>query len=142
MTYPPNLKTAMTPFPFSVDMNTTLGQAGKLMAEHSVHHLPVTEDHKVVGVLTDRDLETAAQRSAGHPLDLPVGDVCVADPYVVDLEEPIDTVLLEMADRHIDAAIVMRNGRLAGVFTWTDACRAFGDYMRAAFPRPDGGDAA
>ena len=144
MTYPPNLKTAMTPFPFSVELDTSLREAGRLMQEHNVHHLPVTQDHKVVGVLTDRDLETAraAQGSAGHALDLPVRDVCVPDPYIVDLNEPIDNVLLAMADRHIDAAIVMRRGRLAGVFTWVDACRAFGDYMRAVFPHPDGGDAA
>ena len=144
MAYPPSLKAAMTPFPYSVELDSTLREAGRLMEEHNVHHLPVTQDHEVVGVLTDRDLETAtaAQRPTGHALDLPVKDVCMPDPYIVDLNEAIDNVMLTMAERHADAAIVMRHGRLAGVFTWVDACRAFGNYIRTVFPRPDGGDAA
>ena len=144
MTYPPSLKAAMTPFPYAVELDAPLREANALMSEHNVHHLPVTRDHKVVGILTDRDLEVAkaAARPADSPLESPVGDVVIPDPYVVDLNDPIDTVLLEMAERHVDAAIVLRQGRLAGVFTWVDACRSFGDYIRAVFPRPDDGGAA
>jgi hypothetical protein len=47
-----------------------------------------------------------------------------------------------MADRHIGSAVVTRQGKLAGIFTWVDACRCFGDCLRAKTARVDGDDAA
>ena len=61
---------------------------------------------------------------------------------MVDLNEPLETVLLTMAERHIGSALVTRQGRLAGVFTAVDACRTFGEYIRENFPRPDGDESA
>jgi len=71
-----------------------------------------------------------------------VQDVHVSEVYAVELGEPLENVLLTMAARHIGSAIVTRHGRLAGVFTWVDACRCFGKYLQEAFPHPDGDEAA
>ncbi len=71
-----------------------------------------------------------------------VQDLYVADPYVVSVDEPIENVLLTMADRHIGSAVVTKGGKLAGVFTAVDACRCFGDYLRERYPHPDDNDAA
>lgn len=144
MKRPPSLKTAMTPFPYAVDIDAPLDQARQLMARHQVHHLPVTEGHDLVGVLTDRDITAAlAGRSAADAASiLKVRDLYIAEAYIVDLSEPLDNVLLTMAERHIGSALVTKHGNLAGVFTTVDACRSFGDYLRANFPRPDGNEAA
>ena len=55
----PVLKTAMTPFPYSVDLDASFDEASELMRLHNVRHLPVTRDHQVVGVITDRDMTSA-----------------------------------------------------------------------------------
>ena len=73
---------------------------------------------------------------------LRVREVYRSDPYVVDLNEPLDQVLLAMARRHIDSAVVTRKGRLAGVFTATDACECFAKFLRQHFAPDDGNDAA
>ncbi len=94
-------------------------------------------------MVSDRDLRAARgsdRRPAAEP-ELRVGDVC-ASAYVVDLDEPLDNVLLAMADRHIDAALVVRQGKLVGIFTMTDACRSFGEHLRDHFHPPKGDDAA
>jgi signal-transduction protein with cAMP-binding, CBS, and nucleotidyltransferase domain len=39
-----------------IDINDTVRDASRLMAEHRVRHLAVTEEHKVVGLLSLRDL--------------------------------------------------------------------------------------
>ena len=39
-----------------IDINHTVRDASRLMAEHRVRHLAVTEEHKVVGLLSLRDL--------------------------------------------------------------------------------------
>ena len=144
MRKPPSLKTTMTPFPYSVDQNATLEQAQKLMDQHNVRHLPVTDESALLGVITERDMQSAvhARSELSHARELAVKDLYISDAYIVDLNEPLDNVLLTMAERHIGSAIVTKKGKLAGVFTSVDACRSFGEYLREHFPRLDDDDAA
>lgn len=134
----------MTPFPYSVGLDSSVEHARKLMDQHEIHHLPVVESHVVVGLITDLEL----RRSHG-PDTLPtvtderkVRDLSVSEAYVVDLNEALDNVLMTMARRHLDAVIVTKAGRLAGVFTAVDACKCFGEHLRKEFPRGDGDDVA
>ena len=144
MNRPPSLASAMTPFPYSIEPDATLRAARAMMTAHDVGHLPVTQARVLVGIVSNSDLLTAlAKRTDDGAQDaLTVKDVYISDVYVVDLDEPIENVLLAMADRHIGSAIVTRRGRLAGVFTSMDACRCFGEYLRENFPRPGGDEAA
>jgi acetoin utilization protein AcuB len=141
---PPSLKQAMTPFPYSIERSAPLAEARQVMDQHKVRHLPVTDGHELVGIVTDRDLRSALAVPMNRKIvsNLTVKDLYIADAYVVDLEEPIETVLLTMAERHIGSALVTRRGRLAGVFTAVDVCRTFGEYIQENFPRPDGDEAA
>ena len=126
----------MTPFPHAIELEASLQAAESLMTAHGIHHLPVISGHELVGVVTHRELLAARARGDGTDS---VADIYIADPYVVDLETPLDEVLLEMAERRIGSALVTRFGRLAGVFTESDACRVFGEDLRERFPQlPDG----
>lgn len=138
----PHLASAMTPFPYSIQRDAPLTEARALMEEHNVRHLPVTDGHAVVGVLADRDIRSALHTRTGGEADLKVKDLYVDDPYMVSLDEPLDAVLLTMAERHIGSAIVTKGGKLAGMFTTVDACRCFGAYLREHFPHPSGDEAA
>ena len=140
----PMLKTAMTPFPYSVDVDASFDEASELMGHHNVRHLPVTKDRQVVGVITDRDLTSAmqVQSKSSEFGGLSVSELYMADPYIVSIDEPLENVLLTMAERHIGSAIVTRAGKLAGMFTSVDACRSFGDYLREHFPQPGGNNVA
>ncbi len=140
----PVLKTAMTPFPYSVGLDASFDEASELMGHHSVRHLPVTKDHQVVGVITDRDMTSAmhVRSQSDDTVGLSVSDLYIADPYIVSVDEPLDNVLLTMAERHIGSAIVTKAGKLVGVFTSVDACRSFGEYLREHFPQPTDDEAA
>jgi predicted transcriptional regulator len=139
---PPSLKVAMTPFPFAIPIDATLAEAGRMMAEHDVHHLPVIdEEHAIVGLLSNLDL-MAVTKGKRQGQGMRVGGACTKDVYIVDLEEPIDNVVLTMAERHIGSAVVTRHGKLAGIFTWVDACRCLGEVLRAGRPSSKGDDAA
>lgn len=136
----PTLMTAMTPFPYSIELTASFEEASELMGHHNVRHLPVTDNDRVVGVITDKDLISAMHVRAGSGGDtgLNVRDLYIADPYVVSVDEPLDNVLLTMAERHIGSAIVTRAGKLVGVFTSVDACRCFGEFIRGNAPDPGG----
>ena len=140
----PAIKSVMTAFPYSVDIDAPIAEASEFFQKHDIHHLPVTENDELVGVLTARGisfyLETAKNKKKKK--DVIVRDAYVNNAYVVDLNERLDKVLQTMAERHIGSALVTRRGKLAGVFTVSDACSNFAKYLREQFKPPEGNDAA
>lgn len=121
----------MTPFPYSLDIAAGIDAATALMSEHVIHHVPITQEGQVVGVVSDRDIEIARRNRSGSS---PVGRACFSPVYVTDLDTPLVEVLTEMAERHVDVTVVTRKGKLAGIFTAIDACRGFSDYLNEEFP--------
>jgi len=134
----PQIQSVMTPFPYAVDADAPLRFARQQMLEHEVRHLPVESNGRLVGVLTDRDLKRALDPSLGiaPKHELIVRDAMVRHAYVVETAERLDRVLFEMAERHIGSALVTKGGKLVGIFTSSDACRVFGEHLRAEFPNP------
>jgi hypothetical protein len=47
-----------------------------------------------------------------------------------------------MAEHHIGSAVITRHDKLAGMFTTSDACRAYANLLREQFRRAGGGNAA
>jgi len=129
----------MTPFPHWIASDKPVSEATRLMAEHGVRHLAIKDEDELVGVVTQRDILNA--RKLNEAADqLLVGEVCVRHAFVVGLTEPLDRVLLGMADQQVDSALVVKDGKLAGIFTVTDVCRSFRELLRSLFP--SGGDDA
>ena len=140
----PSAKSAMTPFPYVVEVDDSLLHARELMVRHEVRHLPVKKGNALVGVLSDRDIKRALDPDLGLPPkdELFVRDVFEPEAYVVDSNEPIDNVLEHMAARHIGSALVTKHGHLVGIFTATDACRVFCQHLRSIFPSRSAEDVA
>lgn len=137
----PSIKSVMTPFPYAVDSEAPLEAAREQMASHDIRHLPVKRAGELVGVISDRDLTRAERETKGRRRgEVRVGEVCCHEVYVVDLEEPLDNVLLHMARERLGSTLVVKEERLAGIFTTVDACRAFAEYLRRE--QPAGGDDA
>lgn len=135
----PQVKAVMTPFPHSIEASEATTRAKEMMARHGFHHLPVMEEGQLVGVISEPDLRRA--ESAGDAADR-VAAITRQDVLLVDLMEPLDRVLARMARRQVGSALVVKEGRLAGIFTATDACRSFAECLRAMFPGEGGDEAA
>lgn len=140
----PPIKTLMTPFPYFIDLDARLERAREMMGPHEIRHLPVMSKGRLVGVVSEPAITRAIEATTeGAPRDkLLVRDVAQPEPYIVDLSTPADVVLTQMAERHADVAVVVKDARLAGIFTMTDAFRGFAEVLRAQFPNPAGGDDA
>ena len=138
----PTIKSVMIPFPHSVDVVAPVARAQEIMRRHEMLHVPVEEKGKLVGVATHLDIERRAGTAEDDEAGIRVRDVYVSDPYVVDLNTPLDRVLYEMADRQVDATLVVRKGKLVGVFTVMDACRLLAQVVRSRFAPSGGTDAA
>lgn len=132
MRHMPLLSDAMTAFPLHINEDMPLNEAAALMEEHQCHHLPVLNGHDVSGLLTTEDIKLALQpgHSSAELTELTAGDLCRRQVPQVDLHTRLDVVLQGMADQGVNAVLVLRQDRLAGILTSQDACRAFAQWLR------------
>jgi len=132
----PQILAFMTPFPYSIDVEAPLGEAHAFLRERQIRHLPVTRNGQLAGILTDRDIKLALGPDLGSPpeRELRVADVFQPESYVVDAGERLEDVATTMAERHVGSALVTRGGKLVGIFTTTDACRALARVLRERHP--------
>ena len=139
----PSIKSAMTPFPYSVDAEASVADALAFMREHKIRHLPVTEHGELAGLVSDRDIKLMLGPEFAYPdaSELKVRDTMVADAYVVDIGTRLDAVLRHMVEQRLGSTLVTRKGKLVGVFTQTDACVALTRLLEKQYREP-GDDAA
>jgi len=120
----PRVKRFMSVRPTVVTSGRTLVEAHQVMREKGVRHLPVVDEGKLVGVVSQRDLyllETLRGVDAAREL---VEEAMSEEPYTVPPEAPLDEVAEEMATRRRGSAIVVEEGAVIGIFTSTDALKA------------------
>ena len=140
----PGIKSVMSPFPYWIDINATLAEAESMLVEHDISHLPVKEHGEIAALIAHSDIDRARANSADKDYvdKAKVADICVRHPYFVGLDEPLDNVLLHMSNSHISTAIVVKENRLAGIFTQSDAYRWFATFLRDHFRNMGGDDIA
>ena len=134
----------MTPFPYSIEPKASAEEAQRLMTEHGIHHLPVTEGGTLIGMISSDDINLLINKELNKGKDngLNVRDAMVEETYTVDLSERLDSVLHRMAEHHLRSVVVTRKGKLVGIFTQIDACAAFAEFLREQLRRSGGGTAA
>ena len=125
----PLIKDYMHTHPWTVEYYEHLGTAEKMMRDHNVRHLPVTDGRKLYGIISDRDLKLAARVYKDYA-SVRIREICLSSPYVVADSESLETVAATMARRRIGSALVTKNGDLAGIFTNTDACRLLAEILK------------
>lgn len=118
----------MTKHPYIANRKMTVPDAQSFMKECGIRHLPVIEGGRIIGVVSDRDLNKAVNFVG--PGDLLVEDVMVPDPYSVDKSTPLSQVVKVMADRRYGCAIVKdESEQVIGIFTTTDALRLLSQFL-------------
>ena len=139
----PSIGAAMTPFPYFIEAKEPVTTAEARMSEHEIRHLPVQEDGEVVGIITQRDLRMLVHPSlpAANKARIRARDVMHREVYVTDIHTPMDEVLDEMVERRVGSCVVLRHGKLAGIFSMVDACRVLAQVLAERFPGGPG-DAA
>ncbi len=113
----------MTAQPFTIGRRESLETAHRLMREQRIRHLPVLERGELIGIVTQRDLyflETI--RGVDLEEDI-VEDAMTTDTYAVAPDTPIGAVAKNMARHRYGCAVVLERGKVAGIFTVTDALR-------------------
>ncbi len=121
----PTLRNSMTRHPHSIRLDENVVTARRLMDSLHVRHLPVLKAGALVGVISDRDLKLVKGDASGVLIE----DLCVDDPVTVDIDTNLFVVASLMAERPMGSVLITESGKLAGIFTTTDACRVLADLL-------------
>lgn len=111
-----------TPNPEKADRRTPVTRVAELMRQGQFRHLPIVEEGRVVGVISERILHMLANVTGVNLVT--AADVMTKNPYLVESGTPLIKVASDMASRRIGSAIVVKNGEPVGIFTATDALQA------------------
>jgi acetoin utilization protein AcuB len=115
----------MTGDPFCIQQDEPLHQAHRLMRGRRVRHLPVLDGDRLVGILSERDLYLLETVRGVDPAREPVSEAMTEQPYAVGPDTDVDDVVREMLRKKYGSAVVLKGGRVSGIFTRSDALRVF-----------------
>jgi acetoin utilization protein AcuB len=119
----------MTPTPFTIGAQQTLAVAQRMMSEHAIRHLPVLDGGKLVGVVTQRDLQLVQTLRDVDPEKLTVDEAMSPDPYTISPGTSLEWVAMAMSQHKYGSVIVVDHGKVVGVFTTVDALRALQELL-------------
>lgn len=103
--------------------------AHRLMRQERVRHLPVLHQGKLVGLVSDQDLNLVETLSTVDPKLVAISEAMQADPYVVAPDTSLAEVVSTMAERKYGAAVVCDQHKVVGIFTTVDACVALATFL-------------
>jgi len=118
----------MTPHPITVAPNETLAVARAKMQAGHFRRLPVMQDEKLVGIVTDRDLRP----HLGHEERTRVTAAMTEDLVTVSPATTLESAAQLMLKRQIGGLPVVEDGKLVGIITTSDVLTAFLDVMGAS----------
>lgn len=127
------VRSRMTSDVKTVAPETTLAQALAVARTHGIRHLPVLQNERLVGLVTDRDLRLAMPpvwadrdselRDALHRRT--VADVMTTRIITTSPDLPVEEAARLLYENRIGCLPVMQDGRVVGILTETDLLRAF-----------------
>jgi len=131
----PTVAALMKPFPYFARPDEPVAKLLTMMKQHKIRHVPIKQDERVVGIVSERDLRWMGNPAIvlPDPEEIPIAHVQVHSPYTVEITTPLNTVVQEMASRKIGAAVVVKSGQLVGIVTVTDICRRFAELLESRF---------
>ena len=115
-----SVRDAMTAAPRSIGASASVVEAARLMREQHIGSLPVTEDDRLVGMITDRDITTRVVAESAVPETTSVGDVYSRDLISVEPNSDLDEALRLMARHQVRRLPVVENDRLVGIVAQAD----------------------
>ena len=110
----------MTPGVESTTSSQALRDAARTMREGDFGSMPVVDDGRLVGVLTDRDIVVRGVAEGVDPTVCRVGDVASRDPVTVAPDQDLEDAMELMARHRVRRLPVVSDGRLVGVVSQAD----------------------
>jgi CBS domain-containing protein len=119
-----SIREAMTTQPKSVESSTSVVEAARLMELENVGSVPVVEDGRLVGMITDRDVAVRVVGGGKDPQSTTAGEIASRELVTVDPQQNLDEALRLMAQHQVRRLpVVEEDGRLVGILAQADVAR-------------------
>jgi len=119
-----NVRELMTATPVTVEPKATLGEVAVLMKQEDCGSIPVVENGRLVGIVTDRDIVIRGVAAGTDSKTQRVSTVMSADPVTVGPDDDLARAEKLMADRQIRRLPVVDKGKLVGIIVTAQIARA------------------
>ena len=133
-----SISEVMTHDPVCIDTGQPVAEAAKLMREHDIGSVVVTEDESVAGILTDRDITLRAVADGQDPTSCTVGQIATTTAVTLSPEQSVEDALNLVREHDIRRVPVVEDGRPVGIVSLgdlsaqRDAGQALADVSAAA----------
>lgn len=126
------IRDVMIKNPITIDSDTYVLDAQKIMKENNIRRLPIVDKGKLVGIVTQHDLLVASPSSATslsvHELNyllskMKVKEVMHKNPVTFSPDTPFEEALKVGQEKKIGSFPVVDNGKLVGIATESDIVR-------------------
>jgi acetoin utilization protein AcuB len=123
------VKDSMTRDVAALSPQATAAEALGLCRERRIRHLPVLEEGRLVGIVSDRDLRSAAP-ALGDPErasaleEIGISEVMTRDVVTAAPDDSIEVAANRMREKRIGCLPVIESGALVGVITSSDVMEA------------------
>ena len=113
--------------------NDSLQTAARIMDEFDFGLLPVGENDRLIGMLSDRDITIRAVAQGLSPQESKVADVMTADVKYIYEDESVEQAARNMSDLQVRRLpVVDRDNRLVGIVSLGDLALSEEDSAGAA----------
>ena len=126
----PTVQMFMTYVPKTIGFDQSLEQAMDYMRKLHVRHLPVLKGGKLIGIVSDRDVNMALMFKDVQAQNITVEGALTPNPYFTTPDAPLNEVAHRMCENKYGCALVMDNGKLVGIFTAVDGMRALSELLK------------
>jgi len=119
----------------TVDANTSVMRATRIMKENNIRRLPVLSQGRLVGVVTDRDLKEASPSSTSdidiHEMyyllsEMKIKDVMTDKCITLNQDDTLEKAAMVMLKEKISGIMILDDdGNLVGLLSETDILRGF-----------------
>jgi CBS domain-containing protein len=108
----------------TIEPNTNVLTAAKLLAERRIGALVVTgPDHRVVGIVSERDIVQRLAEQGPAALELPLTDVMTRKVMTCNPADTISSVMEWMTEGKFRHLPVVEQGRLTGIVSIGDVVK-------------------
>lgn len=109
-----------------VDIKSNIYEVADTMKRYDVGFVPVSDNNKIVGVLTDRDIVTKIVANKDELIES-----YISKPISIDLNDSIENALTLMSKHKIKRLLVSSDNKLVGILSISDLLNTDCNYIEA-----------